>query len=496
MLKQTQNLKLMQKLLPAVILNQKILAIPTLALENIIKKELEQNPMLEEEGDTGAGETDAADPVNEDNRLTEDSDEIKSETEEQDSKNNEEAEWDEYFENESELPVTPDYSESKSYDNGSISQESSLSSGLLLQLHLSELNARKTFIGEEIIWSLTDDGYFKENYEDILADLEVKKSGTEFENDSFTINEIDDTLKFIQKNLDPAGIAARDLKECLLIQTERSGKPPYIKKLAGIIIENHLEDLRLKRFENVSRDLNIELSFVSEIFEFIHKLNPKPGFVNEIESENYITPDLIVKKVNGMYEIFLNERFIPSLRLSRTYQQMYSNKKKKLDKGTKEYILNNFNKAKWFIEAINSRRETMLKVMNAIIVRQKTYFDNNGEGLKVMYEKEIAADINMDPSTVSRTVKGKYVQTDFGIYELRSFFSSALQTESGGEISNKEVKIILKDLIEKEDKRKPLTDSDLADILIKSGFVIARRTIAKYRESLNIPASKLRREII
>ena len=157
MLKQTQNLKLMQKLLPAVILNQKILAIPTLALENIIKKELEQNPMLEEEGDTGAGETDTADPVNEDNRLTEDSDEIKSETEEQDSKNNEEAEWDEYFENESELPVTPEYSESKSYDNGSISQESSLSSGLLLQLHLSELNARKTFIGEEIIWSLTDD---------------------------------------------------------------------------------------------------------------------------------------------------------------------------------------------------------------------------------------------------------------------------------------------------------------------------------------------------
>jgi len=138
----------------------------------------------------------------------------------------------------------------------------------------------------------------------------------------------------------------------------------------------------------------------------------------------------------------------------------------------------------------------MLKVMNAIIVRQKTYFDNNGEGLKVMYEKEIAADINMDPSTVSRTVKGKYVQTDFGIYELRSFFSSALQTESGGEISNKEVKIILKDLIEKEDKLKPLTDSDLADILIKSGYVIARRTIAKYRESLNIPASKLRREII
>lgn len=496
MLKQTQNLKLMQKLLPAMILNQKILTIPTLALENIIKKELEQNPMLEEEGDTGTSDSDITDPVTEDSSITDSGDDSKTENDETDIADKEETDWDEYFENENETPGTGDYTENKSFDNGNISEESSLNSGLLLQIHLSELSAKKAFIGEEIIWSLSDDGYFTENNADILADLEVKKSGTEFENESFTEEEIDETLKFIQTNLDPPGIAARNLKECLLIQTDRSEKPPYIKKLAGNIIENHLDDLRLKRFENVSRDLNIETSFVSEIFEFIHKLNPKPGFIEKHESENYIVPDLIVKKVDDNYEIFLNERFIPSLRLSRTYQKMYSNKRNKLDKQTKEYILNNFNKAKWFIEAINSRRETMLKVMNAIINRQRDYFDNNGEGLKPMYEKEIAADINMDPSTVSRTVKGKYVQTDFGIFELRSFFSSSLQTDDGGEISNRELKIKLKDLIDNEDKRKPLTDSELAVTLIKSGYKIARRTVAKYRESLNVPPSKLRREII
>lgn len=496
MLKQSQNLKLTQKLIPAMILNQKILTIPTIALESIIKNELEQNPMLEEAVETGINEPESNEIPGDETDTAESIEDVKNEKEESDSGKEDEFDWDEYFENESEGSSTADYSEYKGNEGSIIREEKSLSSGLILQLHLSDLNAKKTFIGEEIIWSLSDDGYFTENNEDILADLDVKKKGTEFENTVFTKEEIDSTLTFIQDNIDPPGIAARNLKECLLIQTARSGKPRYIKELAGKIIENHLEDLRLKRFENVSRDLNIEPGFVNEIFDFIQKLNPKPGYIANYESENIIVPDLIVKKVDDNYEIFINERYTPSLRISSSYKNLFSDKRGKLDKETKEYILNNFNKAKWFIDAINSRRETMLKVMKAIIDRQKEFFDNRGEGLKPMHEKEISSDIKMDPSTVSRTVNGKYVQTDFGIYELRSFFSYSLQTEDGSEVSTNEVKIVLKELIDKEDKFKPLTDAELTSHLNNSGFKIARRTVAKYRESINIPVAKLRRRII
>ncbi len=509
MLKQTYTQKLTQKFLPRIILNQNILSIPTMALENIIKHELELNPMLEEgseveeinefEQEEEAQEISLDDPVQIDSadKQHEGSapeEEANFENDTPDTK--EEFDWNEYFENEAEEYKSYDGDRSNSFDNNNIREAlHPLSDSLILQLQLAELNAKFIFIGEEIIGSLTDNGFFTENPEEILQDLNTKKAGTEFESENFTIEELENVLSFIQKNLDPTGIGARNLKECLEIQIERSDKSEKLKKISVEVIKNHFEDLKNKKYEKIRKEQNITMEDVKEIIEFIHKLNPKPGFTEESSVESYIIPDLVVKKVDDKYEIFLNERYKPSLRISRAYKDLYSDGKNNLDKTTKEYIVNNFNRAKWFIDAINSRKDTLLKIMDAILKRQENFFDDNDTGLKPMYEKEVADDISMDTSTVSRAVRGKYVQTDFGIYELRSFFTTPLAMNEGDDVSNVEAKKKLKELIDRENKSKPLTDEELGIEMNRNGFRIARRTIAKYREAIDIPIAKLRREI-
>lgn len=484
MLKQTYTQKLTQKLLPKIILTQNILAIPTLALDNIIKKELELNPMLEEGGETEVQEVDQEQPVEED---------PKTET----TENKDDYDWDEYFENEQ--PAQRNFEQRAADDdfdrNSMIADTTNLADSLILQISLSDLSKKSIFIGEEIIYSLNDDGYFTDTPEETLNDLHIKKENTEFANEDFTVEELNETLDFLQRTLDPPGITARDLKECLVIQIRRSGKDEEFRKSAEKVVTEHFEDLRLKRYERISKEMNIDLETVKELFDFIHKLNPKPGLKEESPGENYIIPDLTVKKIDDNYEIFLNDRFVPSLRINRTYKNLYTDEKSTLDKDTKEYITNNFNRARWFIEAINSRRETLLKIMEAIIKHQRNFFENQGEGLLPLYEKDVAEDIKMDTSTISRAVRGKYVQTDFGIYELRSFFTSPLATNDGEDVSNVEAKSKLKELIDGEDKTKPLTDEELSVEMKKLGFRIARRTVAKYREAINIPVAKLRREI-
>ncbi len=494
MLRQSQSQKLSHGMLPQIVLNQNILAIPAQALDTIIKRELELNPMLEEGNETDIDEeldVNSSDEPSGDTSSDTSADQDKAEETSGDEDN-----WDEYFENE---PDEIKYSETetrKEYENNFISDDNkSLNDTLLLQLNLSGLNEKLIFAGEEIIGSLNDSGYFIENPEDILSDLSVKKIGTKYENEDFTLEDLDETLVFIQKNLDPPGIAARNLTECLKIQIEKSEVDDEIRKLSIELLEKQFDDLKLKRYEKISRDLNIDLSKVKEVFEFIQKLNPKPGSSEKAHEENYIVPDLIVKKTEDDYEIYLNERYSPSIRINRAYKKLYTTRKKTLDSNTKEYILNNFNRAKWFIDAINSRRNTMLKIMEAIVQSQREFFDNNGEGLKQVYEKDIADEIRMDTSTISRAVRGKYVQTDFGIYELRSFFTTPLATNNGEDVSNVEAKIKLKELIRNENKNNPLTDEELAAEMNKIGFRIARRTVAKYRESINIPIAKLRREI-
>lgn len=267
------------------------------------------------------------------------------------------------------------------------------------------------------------------------------------------------------------------------------------KKLCKRVLNEYFEEFRLKNYEKLIKELDVDTETINNVFDFILKLNPKPGAIESPTEQNYIYPDLIVTKENGEYKVELNDRSIPSLRLNKTYKKLLTRGKNKLKKDAKDFIANNFERAKWFLEAIKSRRETMLKVMNSILRRQIEFFDNMGEGLKPMYEKDVAEDISMDISTVSRTVRGKYVQTDFGFYELKFFFSNYMKNDEGDDISTKEIKIKLKDIIGKEDTSKPYTDDQLVAEMKKAGYKIARRTIAKYRESMKLPKARLRRKI-
>jgi RNA polymerase sigma-54 factor len=500
MLNQSLSQKQTQKTLPKIIMQQNILAIPLLSLDNIIKRELELNPMLEEgseyeQEEAGLSDDAASSDINEEKAKI-DEDDVNYESEKE-KNSDEEYDWDEYFDNEEFDRNVSGSGKEDNYEPVIASEYSnSLKDRLNLQLHLSGLSDKLIFIGEEIIWSLNEEGFLTDADEDIITDLNKIKTGTAFEKEDFTKEEFEETLKFIQLKTDPPGIAARSLKDCLILQIRRSENDEELKKNSIDIIENHFEDLRLKRYENISKSLNIDLQHVKEIFEFIQKLNPRPGNDVQISAKDYIIPDLIIKKNEGDFEIMLNDGNSPSLRINRAYRKLYKDKTNKLDKETKEFIVNNFNKAKWFIDAINSRKDTLLKIMSAIVERQRYFFENNDTGLKPLFEKEIAEDIHMDPSTVSRAVRGKYVQTPSGIHELRSFFTTALSNSEGEDVSNSEVKITLKELIDSEDKSKPLSDEDLSHALNNKGLKIARRTVAKYRESLNIPPSKLRREIL
>lgn len=502
MIKQNQKLRQIHKIAPAMIQNQKILAISAIALENLIRREIETNPLLEEENES-ASETEPVTELSETSPITvteskdyDNENETETDDKSIESKIENEYDWDEYFENEAEEYKSSGGESKIGIDFSRIKENStSPENNLLLQLHLSELSNKDIFIGEEIIWSLNEDGYFTESIDNIRQDLNYKKADTEFSNDEFTEEEIKQVLNFIQMNFDPPGIAAVDLKECLLIQIRRSKGNDEIRNYAEKVVDHNFDDFMTKKFERVSKQLHIPIEKVNEIFEFIHNLYPKPGFELTETEDQYIVPDLIVSKENGRYEVYVNETYSPSLRINRIYRDMYMNGGDKLDKSTKSYLLNNFNKAKFFIDAINSRKETMLKVMYAIIKRQKDFFDNNGAGLKPMYEKDIASDVMMDTSTISRTVNGKYVQTDFGIFELRTFFSTPLHRTTGVEISNAELKNIIKDIVSKEDKQKPLKDDEITNKLIELGYQISRRTVAKYREAISIPTAKIRREI-
>ena len=480
MLKQTLSHKLVQRILPQIIQRQSLLAIPTLAIEQMIRQELEQNPFLDEVEDLLEEQTEDTEAKEEDSQTSED----------------EEFDWEDI----NDADIAGYKTEETRVNDRRVMQENLWRSKatmydlLLSQLHLSGMNDKQMFIGEEIIGDLDDEGYLRDSIEDIVKDIDIRKIGTEFEEERIGVEEVTEVLYRIQK-FDPVGIASRNLKECLMLQIEASKIDDDFKSLCKKVLEDYFEEFRLRNYEKLIKELDTDAETVNKIFDYILKINPKPVAIEESVEQNYIYPDLIVTKLNGEYKVELNERSIPSLKLNRTYKKLLSQKKNKLDKNVKDFVTNNYDKAKWFLEAIKSRRETMLKVMNSILQRQIEFFDNMGEGLKPMYEKDVAEDINMDISTVSRTVRGKYVQTDFGIYELKFFFSNYLKNEEGDDISTKEIKMKLKEVINNEDTTKPFTDDQLTLEMKKEGYKIARRTIAKYRESIKIPKARLRRKI-
>ncbi|MCX2744411.1 RNA polymerase factor sigma-54 [Mangrovivirga sp. M17] len=471
---------LQQKLSPQQIQFIKLLQVPTAELESRIEEELEVNPALEE-----GKEENTDDPLNEDS-YEDDYDDG--------------PDIDDYLRDD-------DFAGYKMQGDGRSPDEedksmpvvgqSSLSEQLISQLGFTDLENREYQIGLQLIGSIESDGYIRRDLEAIRNDLAFSQ------NIETSVEELEEILKIIQE-FDPPGIAARDLQECLTIQLERKNENLPEVKLAKKIILVCFDEFTKKHYSKILKKLNVEdEDLFKDAVNLITKLNPKPGGASSgIARTQYLMPDFIVTNNNGNLELSLNSKNAPDLRISRSYSDMLdaydkSDKKDKKLKETVTFVKQKLDSAKWFIDAIKQRQNTLLSTMNAILQYQYDYFQEGDETkLKPMILKDIADKIGMDISTVSRVANSKAVQTEFGIFPLKYFFSEGISTESGEDVSSRQVKHDLKELIEKEDKRKPLSDDKLEKLLKSKGYNIARRTVAKYREQMNIPVARLRKEIV
>jgi len=479
MLSLNQKLSQQQRLSPQQIQYQKLLQLNTLALEQRIKTELELNPILEEEYDlTQEQEKDK------DNESTED------EVEDYD---NEEFEIEDFMNDSVDESDRSNRSKDDEVYQPLAESLESLSEHLLDQLRMLNLDENFFTLGEEIIGNLDADGYLKRGLEDILNELEM------FDEIIIPMEEAENLLAKIQV-FDPIGIAARNLRECLLIQARKSDDDPYYKYLGEQLLLNYFDDFTKKRYDAIKQKMELTDESLKGTIEFVQSLNPKPGEGN-IESVqlNQITPDFMIEKDEDNFIITLNDRSVPSVTLSKQYLEMLDSnkrsKKNKRDKETYKFLREKFESAKWFIACIQQRRETLMKIMQAIVEKQHEFFDKGSKYLRPMIYKDIADEIMMDISTISRVVNGKYVQNPQGIHELKYFFSEGLSTDSGEEISNKHIKDLLKEIIDSENKKSPYSDDKLAEMLNEKGIHIARRTVAKYREQLRLPVARLRKEL-
>ncbi len=492
MLRQNLQQKLLQKLSPQQIQFIKLLQVPTVSLDARIKEELEENPALED-----LSLANMTDPVEEyPDRDPEDDNFNKEESSgeefdefnideylQEDNLNDYGSRFDQNGEDEEERKEMP------------IAIQSSFFEKLQNQLDLLPLLDKDFRICQQIIGSLDDDGYLRRPIMSITDDLAFSQ------NIMAEDEEVEDMLKVIQ-SFDPAGVGARDLQECLLIQLRRKDTNiPLIKK-AIQVVEHYLDEFTRKHYDKLEKALNLHDDELKEIVAEILKLNPKPGDSNEINTKQMqVIPDFHIRNSDGVLILTLNAKNAPELRVSRSYQDMFQHydKSSQKDKKLKEavqFVKQKLDSAKWFIDAIKQRQQTLLKTMNAIMHYQYDFFLTGDEkNLRPMILKDIADKIAMDISTVSRVANSKYVQTEHGTYLLKSFFSEAIQTESGEEVSNKEVKKILEEYIGTEDKLHPLADEKLTEILKDAGYNIARRTVAKYREQMNIPVARLRKEL-
>lgn len=460
----------------------KLLEIPTMQLEQRIKKELEENPVLEEGADNKEldGPADTA-------------------TQENDGKDD--FSIDEYL-NTDDIPSYKLYAQNYSKDDRKpdipFSVGASFHDHLEAQLGLRNLSEHQHALAEYLIGNIDEDGYLRREIEAIADDL------------AFSLNihvkdeELLDILRIIQ-DFDPVGVGARDLRECLLIQIRAKQHTQGPVAHAYEIIRYHFDEFTRKHYDKIQSKLNLTDQEMKEAIDEILHLNPKPGSSfsdSGIKTSQVIIPDFILDNNDGQLEISLNGRNTPELRVSRTYSEMlrsYAASKGKSTADQKEavsFVKQKLDSAKWFIDAIKQRQNTLLVTMNSILEYQREFFDEGDETkLKPMILKDIADKTGLDISTISRVANSKYIQTHFGIIPLKFFFSEGLQTDTGEEVSTREIKKILQDCIEAEHKKRPLTDDKLAAILKDKGYLIARRTVAKYREQLNIPVARMRKEL-
>ncbi|RAU84129.1 RNA polymerase factor sigma-54 [Pontibacter arcticus] len=474
---------LSQKLSPQQIQFIKLLQIPTAELEMRIKEEMEINPVLEE------GVDNTSDDTSDNTQDDYDS--------EDDRSSNDDVDINDYL-NDDEISGYKMQGDRGGEDEDDrempIAMTTSLTDSLLDQLGFLSLDDKQYTIGMQLIGSIDSDGYIRRDLSSIVNDLAFSQ------NVETTEEEIEDILHMIQ-TFDPAGIGARDLPECLLLQLHRREQDDTTI-LAERIISETFDEFTKKHYQKIQSKFNITEEELKKAVDVIVKLNPKPGGAGAgMTRIQYIIPDFMLTNNNGQLELSLNGRNAPDLRISRSYADMFdaydkSDKKDKKLKETVTFVKQKLDAAKWFIDAIRQRQNTLLRTMEAIVKYQHAFFLEGDESeLRPMILKDIAEEIGMDISTVSRVANSKAVQTEFGIYPLKYFFSEGIATDSGEDASSREVKHILKEIIEGESKRKPLSDEKIEQILNEKGYNIARRTVAKYREQLNIPVARLRKEL-
>jgi RNA polymerase sigma-54 factor len=500
----------LQRLSPQQIQLMKLLQIPTAQIEQRVKEELEENPALEMNADLLEGDMEKSVEEMPDDLLQGSLEEEEAIPVDEFEMSNEELS-DYSFDDEGDVA---DYKTKDDYypelDNDKvipIKAEQSLHELLMDQLSMLDLAEHEYKIAEQIVGSLDDDGYLRRALQSIADDLAFKQSMWVEE------KEIEALLLKVQQ-FDPPGIGARNLQECLLIQLRRKQAElreealqdpasDEIRKLAILVIEKHFEEFTRKHYDKIQKSLHLEESQMKEVLHQIISLNPKPGAEtgHMSEADKYIIPDFTVLINNGHLELTLNSRNAPPLVISDDYKLMLkeyerSNKQDKSQKEAVFFIKQKIDSAKWFIEMIQQRQQTLLHTMKSILVYQEAFFmTGDTTKLKPMILKDIAEKTSLDVSTVSRVANSKYVQTEFGTFLLKYFFSESLTTDSGEEVSTKEVKAILEELLESEDKHKPFSDDELTEQLQEKGYNIARRTVAKYREQLNVPVARLRKEL-
>jgi RNA polymerase sigma-54 factor len=486
-LSQTTQLKQELKINPRLYQAMDLLYMPLLDLQQHLKQELLNNPFLEmvepEEEETD-GET-------------ENEPEVEGSAAETEKTHSDEIDWEEILLDGFDAGGRREEHEEREYYEPVTVESRDLSDHLRDQITLLDLSPRQVVLAEEFIGNIDEDGYLKSTVDDIIIGVNdmVKQAAEESTVDDdelpmYTVDEGAEMLAIIQ-NLDPPGVGARDLRECLMLQLKEAGLEQSVPYR---LVRDCFDELINHRWSEISKRFGISPSDVQKAADEIQKLDPKPGIKYSDLSDNYIIPDLIVDKIDSKYHVFLNDSNLPRLKLSKTYQEI-ARDKKKFEGENKEFISNKLNSANWMIQAIEQRRQTMLKVMNYIVDRQRDFFEKGVQYLKPLTLREVAEVINMHESTVSRVTNEKFVQTPRGVLPLKFFFSSGLSTTAGEDVSARGIKAQIQKLVSDEDAKHPLTDQAIVNILKQNGVQIARRTVAKYRDQLGVLSARMRKRV-
>ncbi len=460
-----------------------LLYMPLLDLQQHLKQELLGNPFLELVEPEEETEVPLAEEAKEDKKEAE---------------KNDEPNWEEILLDDGGDQGAPprDMSEAREYVEPVPVETKGLADHLRDQMRLLDLTPRQQLLAEEFIGNIAEDGYLGATLEEIVNGVNqvLQAHADESERDvtpqQYTLAEAEEMLRIIQK-LDPPGVGARDLRECLLLQLEARRETDT---LAHRLVRDAFEDLKAHRWSDLGKRFGLDAAEVQDVADELAKLDPKPGLQHSSANEAYIIPDLVVEKIDGEYKVFLNDSGLPRLRISKTYQDI-ARDKKKFQGENKDFINQRMNSAHWMIQAIEQRRQTMLKVMNFIVDRQREFFEKGVEFLKPLTLREVADVINMHESTVSRVTNEKYVQTPRGLLPLKFFFSSGLSTTTGEDASARAIRAQIQKMVADEDPKNPLTDQQIVEMFAQKGVKIARRTVAKYRDQLSILPARMRKRL-